>query len=66
MTFTEVDDSFDGETFFLYVLLAAVGLLIVFGLNYAFSSSKVSDLIGTLSKSWIDFLYYPACMISPY
>lgn len=40
VTFTEVDDSFDGETFFLYVLLAAVGLLIVFGLNYAFSSSK--------------------------
>lgn len=39
ITFKEVDDTFDGETFFLYVLLAAVALLLVFGLNYAFTKS---------------------------
>lgn len=40
ITFQEVDESFDGETFFLYVLLAAVALLVIFGLNYAFTHSK--------------------------
>lgn len=41
VTFKEVDESFDGETFFLYVLLAAIGLLVIFGLNYAFSSHGI-------------------------
>lgn len=40
ITFQEVDESFDGETFFLYVLMAAVALLVIFGLNYAFTHSK--------------------------
>ena len=35
-----MDESFDGETFFLYVLLVAIALLVVFGINY-FVSSKV-------------------------
>ena len=34
-------DSIFLSRFFLYVLLAAVGLLIIFGLNYAFNSFKV-------------------------
>lgn len=38
VTFKEVDDSFDGETFFLYVLLAATALLVILGLNYAFTN----------------------------
>lgn len=39
VTFQEQEDTFDGETFFLYVLLAAIALLIVFGLNYKFRKS---------------------------
>jgi len=45
VTFKEVDESFDGETFFLYVLLVAVALLVVFGLNYAFSNSKLKKAV---------------------
>lgn len=40
VTFLETDDSFDGEQFFLYLMLAAIALLVVFGANYAFSSIK--------------------------
>ncbi|XP_065065086.1 translocon-associated protein subunit alpha-like [Rhopilema esculentum] len=40
ITFQELDESFDGETFFLYVFLAALALLVIFGVNYAFSSAK--------------------------
>lgn len=38
VTFQELEESFDGEQFFLYVLLAAVTLLVIFGINYAFTS----------------------------
>jgi len=38
VTFQELEESFDGEQFFLYVMLAAVTLLIIFGINYAFVS----------------------------
>lgn len=38
ITFKEIEENFDGETFFLYVLLAAIALLVIFGLNYAFSN----------------------------
>lgn len=41
ITFKEVEEAFDGETFFLYVLLAAIALLGIFGANY-FISNKVS------------------------
>ncbi|XP_065676218.1 translocon-associated protein subunit alpha-like [Hydra vulgaris] len=39
VTFHELEENFDGETFFLYVLLVAVGLLVIFGINYAFNKS---------------------------
>ena len=39
VTFHELEENFDGETFFLYVLLAAVGLLVIFGISYAFNKS---------------------------
>lgn len=45
ITFKEVDETFDGETFFLYVMLAAIALLIIFGLNYALSHSKLKKSI---------------------
>jgi len=38
VTFQELEESFDGEQFFLYVLLAAITLLVIFGINYAFTS----------------------------
>lgn len=38
VTFQELEESFDGEQFFLYVMLAGVTLLVVFGINYAFIS----------------------------
>jgi translocon-associated protein subunit alpha len=40
VTFQEIEESFDGESFFLYVLLGAVALLAIFGLNYKFNKSK--------------------------
>jgi len=40
VTFQELDESFDGETFFLYLFLVALALLVIFGLNYAFSTVR--------------------------
>lgn len=40
VTFKELDDAFDGEQFFLYIFLAAISLLVVFAINYAFTSAK--------------------------
>lgn len=40
VTFQELEESFDGEQFFLYVLLAAITLLVIFGINYAFTSKS--------------------------
>lgn len=51
MTFKELDDSFDGETFFLYVLLAATALLVILGLNYAFTNK-----VTLISKSPYSFI----------
>jgi len=45
ITFKEVDEAFDGETFFLYVLLAAIALLVILGLNYAFNNSKLKRAV---------------------
>lgn len=68
VTFKEVDESFDGETFFLYVLLAAIGLLVIFGLNYAFSIHKFGGKskksqgpeVGTQSdKNDVDYDWLP-------
>lgn len=42
ITFQEMDDSFDGEQFFLYLFLAGMALLVIFGLNYAMKGSKRS------------------------
>merc|ERR1712080_58974 len=44
ITFKELEEVFDGETFFLYVLLAAIGLFI-FGCNYALSHSKLRKVV---------------------
>lgn len=38
VTFKELDEAFDGETFFLYILLVAIAILIIFGINYAVSN----------------------------
>jgi len=45
ITFKELEETFDGETFFLYVLLAATALLVIFGLNYALSHSKLRKMV---------------------
>jgi len=45
ITFKELEETFDGETFFLYVLLAATALLVIFGLNYALSHSKLRKVV---------------------
>jgi translocon-associated protein subunit alpha len=45
ITFKELEETFDGETFFLYVLLAAIALLVIFGLNYALSHSKLRKIV---------------------
>jgi len=45
ITFKELEETFDGETFFLYVLLAAIGLLVIFGCNYALSHSKLKKIV---------------------
>jgi len=50
VTFKELDESFDGEQFFLYIFLAAIALLVVFGINYAFVS-KGSKRSHTQSKA---------------
>jgi len=66
VTFQELDESFDGETFFLYVLLAAVALLVIFGLNYAFthkfkrSVAKSTPEVGTQGdKNNVDYDWLP-------
>lgn len=40
VTFKELEDTFDGEQFFLYIFLAAIALLVVFGINYKFGSKR--------------------------
>lgn len=42
ITFQEMDDSFDGEQFFLYLFLAGMALLVIFGLNYVMKGNKRS------------------------
>jgi len=66
VTFKELDESFDGETFFLYVLLAATALLVILGLNYAFTnkfkrvSSKPATEYGTQNgKHDVDYDWLP-------
>jgi len=68
ITFKELEETFDGETFFLYVLLAATALLIIFGLNYALSHSKLKKMVpskpatevGTQnSKNDVDYDWLP-------
>lgn len=68
ITFKELEETFDGETFFLYVLLAATALLIIFGLNYALSHSKLRKVVpakpvtevGTQnSKNDVDYDWLP-------
>jgi len=66
ITFKEMDDTFDGETFFLYVLLVAVALLVVFGLNYVItnkfkrSSPKPQTETGTQNdRNNVDYDWLP-------
>lgn len=67
VTFNELEETFDGETFFLYVLLAAIALLVVFGINYAISNSKLKKIVsknapevGTQnSRNDVDFDWLP-------
>lgn len=67
VTFQEVDESFDGETFFLYVFLIALALLVIFGLNYAFSSvrgkktaTKTTPVeMGTQQRDDVDYGWLP-------
>eukprot|EP00794_Sanderia_malayensis_P018673 gene18673-20558_t len=67
VTFQEVEESFDGETFFLYLFLVALALLIIFGLNYAFSSvrgkkssSKATPVeMGTQQRDDVDYGWLP-------
>lgn len=67
VTFQEIEESFDGETFFLYVLLAATALLVIFGINYAFthkfkksSQGKNQPEVGTQGdKNNVDYDWLP-------
>lgn len=66
VTFKEVEEAFDGETFFLYLLLAAVALLVVFGINYVVSnkfkrsSAKPQTEVGTQNdKNNVDYDWLP-------
>lgn len=66
VTLKELDESFDGETFFLYVLLVAIALLVVFGINYFVSSklkrslSKPRTETGTQNgKNDVDYDWLP-------
>ena len=54
VTFKEHDEGFDGETFFLYVFVAAMAILIIMGAQYILSSIGVSVLA-------VDLMY---CMMS--
>jgi len=66
VTLKELDENFDGETFFLYVLLVAVALLVVFGLNYVVSNKfkrsapKPKTEFGTQNdKNDVDYDWLP-------
>lgn len=66
ITLKELDETFDGETFFLYVLLAAIALLVIFGLNYVVtnkfkrSSGKQQTEVGTQNdKNDVDYDWLP-------
>jgi len=67
VTFQEIEESFDGETFFLYVFLVALALLVIFGLNYAFASvrgkkatSKSAPVeMGTQQRDDVDYGWLP-------
>jgi len=50
----ESDEGFDGETFFLYVFLAAIGLLVVMGGHYAVTSAGVGKKILPISKPTVE------------
>lgn len=41
VTFKEHDEGFDGETFFLYVFVAAMAILVIMGAQYILSSLGV-------------------------
>ncbi|CAH3194442.1 unnamed protein product [Porites evermanni] len=63
---TESDEGIDGETFFLYVFLAAVGLLLVMGGHYALTSVKGKKPapkpvveMGTQQNTDIDYDWLP-------
>lgn len=43
VTFKEQDEGFDGETFFLYVFVAAMAILIIMGAQYILASIGVSS-----------------------
>jgi len=51
VTFKELEDTFDGEQFFMYVFLAAIALLVIFGINYAFVGAKGSKRSKNQAKS---------------
>lgn len=50
----ENDEGFDGETFFLYVFLAAIGLLVVMGGHYFVTSVGVGKKLLTATKPMIE------------
>jgi len=52
VTFQELEESFDGEQFFLYVMLAGVTLLVIFGINYAFISKGVKRSFQAASETF--------------
>jgi len=67
VTFKEIEESFDGETFFLYILLIAIAILVVFGINYYVSnkfkrssSSKPQTEVGTQNdRNNVDYDWLP-------
>lgn len=50
----ESDEGFDGETFFLYVFLAAIGLLVVMGGHYLVTSAGVGKKLLPTNKPTIE------------
>ncbi|XP_046843328.1 translocon-associated protein subunit alpha-like [Xenia sp. Carnegie-2017] len=65
VTFKEHDEGFDGETFFLYVFVAAMAILVIMGAQYILSSlgkkksSKPYVEMGTQHKSDVDIDWLP-------
>mgnify|MGYP002804303089 FL=1 len=65
VTFKEHDEGFDGETFFLYVFVAAMAILIIMGAQYILSSlgkkksAKPYVEMGTQQKSDVDVDWLP-------